>query len=241
VALLLSLGFVRSGFLLRRRARYDYRTARGTQHLRQLSAAIPALKKSMHARETRIDALERQLEQLRFAQTQALVRALSEQLVSQRLTEVRGIGATLSQRVIQHSFRGSLRDLHTAYRVEGIGPALQSAISAWVQDRQAELPKLLAGDFTGKQHIEARYADSRASLQRQLDSEGIALERETQLYDTAQTTIEQFRQVRPAHFRRALRRKDRKSPVPAWYLEGVYRAWEPMPGWFAELLNNYGG
>ena len=230
-----------SAYQVRRRAQHDYRTARGTQHLRQLRAAVSVLRDALHSSQNRIGDLERQLARLQAQRSQELNRALSERLATQRLTEVRGIGATLSRRVIQHCFRGSLGDLHSAYRVEGIGSALQSAISAWVRERQAEFPALLARGFPGKQEIEAKYAQPQVSLGQQLNSERATLERANQLHEIARQEIARFQQVGPAHFRRALRRNDRETPVPAWYLEGVYRPWEPMPDWFRRLLEDYGG
>jgi hypothetical protein len=231
---------------VRRRARHDYRAARGTQHLLQLRAAVSALRDALRSRQGRIEDLEQQLARLQTQRSQELHRALSEQLVHQRLTEVRGIGTTLSQRIIRHCFRGSLRDLQMAYRVEGIGPALQSALSAWVAERQAEFPTLLARDFAGKGGIEAKYAEPEASLGQQLQEERAAHKRESLLYDRAQAAIARLQRVRLAHFRRALRRRqawrrsDRESPVPASYLKGIYRPWEPMPDWFRGLLDSYG-
>jgi hypothetical protein len=226
---------------VRRRAQHDYRTARGTQHLLQLQAAVSVLRDTLRNSQNRIRGLEQQLARLRTRRSLELHRALSEQLVHQRLTEVKGIGATLSQRVIRHCFRGRLNDLHTATRVEGIGPALQTAISAWGDQRQAEFPDLLARGFAGKQRIEAKYAEPEASLGRQLKGERATLKRSSQLYHTARTAIGRLQRVRPAHFRKALRRRDRESPVPAWYLQGVYAPWEPMPDWFRRLLEHDGG
>jgi hypothetical protein len=238
--------FIWSEVQLRRRALHDYRAARGTQHLLQLLAAVSVLRDTLRDRQDRIDDLEQQLARLRTRRALELHQALTEQLVHQRLIEVKGIGTALSQLVILYCFRGRLNDLHTATRVEGIGPALQTAISAWVVERQAEFPGLLVRGFAGKQRIEAKYAELEASLARQLKGERVTLKRSGQLYDTARAEIARLQRVRLAHVRKALRRRstlrrsDRGSPVPAWYLKGVYPPWEPMPDWFRTLLDNYG-
>ena len=225
---------------IRKRARHDYRTARGTQHLRQLQNVFPTLRDSRRTRSARVKKLESQLGRITGQCSAELRRALSAFLVRYRLIEVQGVGSTLSNRIIRSCFRGSLRDLHSAYRVRGIGPSLQRAISAWVNAREAEFPKLMAIGFPGKQQILDRYADQERSLQKQLASESTTLSEEDLLYKETSAAIERLRKVKPAHFTRALRRNERSSQVPAWYFQGLYAAWDPMPEWFETLLSSYG-
>ena len=128
---------------VRKQARYDYRAACGTQHLYQLRALFAKLQKSMRARKARIREVEQHLERLLLKRSRELRSALSRHLVEVRLTEIRGIGPQLSRRIIQVCFRGNLRDLRFAYRVRGIGPTLQQAISAWIRTMEEEFPRLL--------------------------------------------------------------------------------------------------
>jgi hypothetical protein len=225
---------------IRRRAQHDYRTARGTQHLRQLRTSLSTLRDSLRARQAKIQNLEKQLELLGRKRSAELHTTLSEHLLNERLTEVPGIGPMLNRRIIQYCFRGNLRDLRSASRIRGVGPSRQRAIMAWVHAREREFPRLLARDFPGKQHILSKYAEQERSLQETLKSERTTLGDEKRLHETALAVALRFRKAKPAHFRRALRRNSPKSPVPAWYFVGVYPPWEPMPEWFETLLSKYG-
>ena len=196
----------------------------------------PFWREGLRATKARVSELEGQLARLRRDRSAELSQALSTALVRERLTEVPGIGSTLSDRIIRTCFHGRLRDLHSAHRVQGIGSALQGAISAWVVDVESEFPRLLAKDFSGKQRIVSAYADRDAHLRGPLASQRALLKDEDHLYQEARAAIQRLRAVKPAHFRRALRRYDGASTVPAWYFQGVYPPWEPVPEWFERLL-----
>ncbi len=225
---------------VRRRARNDYRTARGTQHLGQLRVSLSALRSSMRTRQAQIQNIERQLDLLKRKRSEELQAALNHYLVEKRLTEIQGIGPQLSRRIIQYCFRGNLRDLRFARRVPGVGPARQQAIMAWVQAKEREFPRLLRGDFPGKQRIVDAHAGQEQSLQEAAELERKALGHEKSLHKKARAATLRFQTVKLAHFRKALRRNSPESPVPAWYFEGVYPPWEPMPEWFETLLREYG-
>jgi hypothetical protein len=226
---------------IRRQAKYDYRAARGTQHLQQLRASLSILKSNLKTRKATVDDLEKQLNLLRHNRSAELNAALSRYLVDERLAEVPGISQRLSRRIVQYCFHGSLRDLRFATRVDGVGDSRQQAILAWVHAREAEFPRLLAGSFPNKQHILSKYAGQEQSLQTALESERAALESEGQLFEKGYAVASKLRKVKTSHFRMALRRNLKKSPVPAWYFIGVYPPWEPMPEWFETLLGKYGG
>jgi hypothetical protein len=232
--------WVRHESRIRKRARHDYRTARGTQHLRLLRTSLSTLQDSSRARQSRISNLERQLETLRRKRSADLETALSRYLVNERLTEVPGIGPRLSRRIIQYCFRNSLRDLRFASRVQGVGPSRQQAIMAWASAREREFPRLLAQDFPGKQYTLGKYSAQVKSLQDALESERRAFADEKLLHEEARAAVSRLRRVKSSHFRKALRRGDRESPIATWYFEGVYPPWESMPEWFETLLSKYG-
>ncbi len=223
-----------------RRAQHDYRTARGTQHLRQLRASLSTLRDSLRARQAKIQDIEKQLEVLRRKRSAELNATLSKYLVNERLTEVPGIGPKLSRRIVQSCFRGNLRDLRFADRVVGVGPARKRDIMAWVYAKEREFPHLLAQGFPGKRRLVDAYAGQERSLQEMAELERTALDDEKTLYEKAHAAALRLQKVKPVHFRKALQRNSPKSPAPAWYLEGVHPPWEPMPEWFETLLKKYG-
>lgn len=225
---------------IRRRARHDYRTARGTQHLQVLLQSLTVLGDRIRARTARAQGLDRRLEVVRSTRAKELRAALSRHLVENHLTDVPRIGPKLSRRIIRSCFRGDLRDLRYASSVPGVGPTLQRAIMGWVYRTEQELPHLLVQEFPGKQPILARYAEEERPLAAMAKQEAEFLSRERELRDTAQTVAARLQKVRPAHFRRALRQGSPPSPVPLQYFQGVYPPWEPVPEWFKALLEEYG-
>jgi len=231
---------IRARRRLAKRAQHDYRSARGTQHLAQLQAVFPALRRDLGARQARVADLQRKFDRLHSEYMTALHKALSAHLIHERLTEIPGIGPTLSTRVAHYCFRGSLADLHYAYRVQGIGMRLQSLISAWVEERLSEFPRLLAGDFAGKVAVVQQYDERIGALRSSIEDERNALSKVESLYVKIKAAIDQFARVRPARFRRALWDKALVSRVPAWYITGLYAPWEPMPEWFKTVLTEYG-
>jgi DNA-binding helix-hairpin-helix protein with protein kinase domain len=226
---------------IRRQALHDYRAARGTQHFQQLRASLSILKSSLKTRKATVDGLEKQLNTLRHNRSAELKAALSKHLVDERLTEVPGIGQRLAGTIVRNCFRGDLRDLRFATRVDGVGDSRQQAVMAWVRAREAEFPRLLAGSFPKKQDILSKYTEQERSSQAVLESERATLESENQLFEKGYAVASKLRKVKVSHFRKALRRNLKKSPVPAWYFIGVYPPWEPMPEWFETLLGKYGG
>jgi hypothetical protein len=222
-----------------KQAEHDYRIARGTQHLHQLRACLPVLHTSLKNRQAKVGKLEKQLNSLNQKRSTELQTALSTHLVNQRLTEVPGIGQTLSRDIIRHCFRGNLHDLRFASRIRGVGPSRHRAIMAWVYARERELPRLLDGSFPDKQRILSKYAKQEQVLKAALESERTALDRENELFEKADVAASKLRKIKPSHFRKALRSNSPKPPVPAWYFVGVYPPWEPMPEWFETLLSEY--
>jgi len=154
---------------------------------------------------------------------------------------VDGIGPRLKDRIVRYCFRGDLRDLRYAERVPGVGPARRAAIMRWVRARESELPRLIKGPFPGKEQVQERYRAQMAPLERWLDRAYTELEEKEALYESVETAVRRLRSVRVSNFRKALRPGSSGQPVPKWYLEGLYPAWESPPDWFITLLSSYGG
>lgn len=224
---------------LYKRARHDYRVARGTQHLRQLWPSLIALRNDLRALKSKMRKAEDRLIRLEVERSEALRAALVRYLVDNRLTEAQGIGPQLSARIVRGCFRGRLRDLRDAHRISGVGPARQNAIDRWVRKREAELPRLLEASFPGKADIEKRYEGEERSLRDALESAEREMKDKISIYKAGRDAIKKLRSVRFSDFRKVLKGES-ESSVPNWYFEGVYPAWKPAPEWFKILLEEYG-
>jgi hypothetical protein len=110
----------------------------------------------------------------------------------------------------------------------------------WVSKMEHAFPNLLVGDFPGKEQIAAKYTEHELGVEKKIGQEQEALNREVALHSRAADAMVQLEGIRPSHFRDALRRRGRHSPVPQRYLTGVYAPWEPMPDWFEDLFKEYG-
>jgi hypothetical protein len=95
--------------------------------------------------------------------------------------------------------------------------------------------------FPGRKRIEKKYRAKMAPLERRLDQARRKLEGREALRDSVKATADRLRSVQVSDFRKALRDNSSDHPVPNWYLEGVYTAWELPPDWFITLLAEYGG
>jgi hypothetical protein len=226
---------------LRRKARHDYRVARGTQHLCQLRSSLSALKADILTVEKRIKEIKKQKRNLQDQKREELHKALCWHLVRERLTEVKSIGPELSARIINRCFHGNLRDLQSAEYIFGIGPTRQRAIMEWIYTQEKELPHLLKGPFPGKQKIGKEYSPKEEKLNGMLASANQTLAEKQDLYKSGQEFAERLESIDIAHFRKTLRKGASEEGVPNWYFEGVYPAWEAAPAWFETLLKQYGG
>jgi hypothetical protein len=224
---------------LYKRARHDYRVARGTQHLRQLRPSLLALRSDLRALKSKLRRAEDRLIRLEVERSEALRAALVRYLVDNRLTEAQGIGPQFSARIVKGCFRGRLRDLRNAHRISGVGYARQNAIDRWVQKREAEMPRLLETSFPGKTDIEKRYEDEERSLLDTLESAERDMKVKLPIYKAGRNAIKKLRTVKFSDFRKVLKGEP-EANVPNWYFEGVYPAWKPAPEWFKMLLEEYG-
>lgn len=226
---------------LRRRARHDYRVARGTQHLKQLEGPLAKLEHEIQVRQKQIRSIKHQLRDLEGKREDELRMAACRHLVRHRLTEVDGIGPRLQQRIVQSCFRGSLRDLRHAERVQGVGPRRGAAIMRWIQARGRELPNVIERGFPGKDGVVKAHRAKVVPLRKRLAQAEADLEEKENLHQSAKESVEKLKSVKISCFRQALGRRSPDEPVPSWYLEGVYPAWESAPHWFTAMLREYGG
>ena len=226
---------------LRKKSRHDYRTARGTQHKRQLRSSLSNLEREIRLLRSGIEKTKKQLANLEQQRASELRFTLCRYLVNDRLTEVRGIGPELSKRIVRSCFRSGLSDLRQAQYVSGVGPTRQQAINRWIQRYESALPRLLGEGFPGKASVGEKYEKQERELKYKLGAARKALEKRIALSRTGQTAYKKLSAVRLHHFDRALSGKSSDSTVPEWYFEGVYPAWESAPEWFETLLENYGG
>lgn len=231
---------VKSEISLRKRAKRDYQMARGTYHLSQLSRLLKLLNETIEREEQAARRIENELKALESQRSSELRAALSLYLVRERLREIPGIGPEMQQRIIRYCFKKDIQDLRFAYRINGIGPQRMHAIEQWIDRMEREFPRLLEGDFPGKEEILQKYAKRLELKQQEAERRRQSLLENKALYQKANTVAKELGKVLPSHFRAALRHPSGENRIPTRYLLGIYAPWEPIPEWFQALCARYG-
>lgn len=216
-------------------AKMDFQSARGTTHQAILRQAYARTNKQLEqcaqnrvTAQNRIVVLQRERDEK--------LRVTSERLIAYtRLTEVKGIGPKMRDRILATTFRSRLTDLTQAYRAQGVGTSKQQAINAWIQHYSRQMPMLLAQDFEGKSSIVAHYQ----TLLDDLNSQAALLAHERENLQSRlqrlQTPIQGLEQIRVADFVHALQNPTSVPENLDAYVIGLFPEWETPPDWFQSL------
>lgn len=244
--LLLVLVFLAGPVLLRRnrlasRARRDYRQARGTLHLHQISSSLSILNGRLDSLEQDRKRLTDSLERLDRERAQSLKKALCRHLAETELAQIDGIGPKLRDRILRYSFDGTLRSLCRAYQVRGVGQQKQWGINRWVEKKERELPSLMKGHYPNKKEIIQEHDRKERTLKKKLKDVEAQINSANRIKDLASAEEERLRDVTVAHFRQAYMQDREASEAVDRYLQGAFAEWVPMPSWFKTLISEYGG
>ena len=220
-----------------RKARTDYQLCRGTQHVRQLRAAIARHRSATRRICKKQRGIERQLQDISKHEALDLNKALCTYIVQTRLTEVAGVGTKLKERIMTTCFDGTLESLHRASVVRGVGQEKMMAINAWIQQVRDELPSLLNHDFSGKEEIKKKYSERRRQLNKRLEPIKKTCKEATELLAIAESKLKELEQVGIADFRRALHGDATAAKRVGWYSQGAFAEWEPVPAWYREIIS----
>lgn len=221
---------------MRKQAKVDYNTARGTIHLQLLRTAQTTLK-------SRVEEIERQLLSHKLALASSdqrrddeLLQTLVRHLVETELATLPGIGPRLASAVKKQVFRGNLSDLRNASLVDGIGPRKQITINDWLTNAERRLPGLLAAGFPRKQEINGRYEAERKRLTREIAADEASLRQQADILVLVNEEIARLSVVSVREFELVLADPATGADKVNRHLLGSFAPWEPMPEWFAQAL-----
>ena len=238
LALLMMRPSARMRRKLKKKARQDYRTSRGTQHRQIIDDAIKTKQREIRRHQRELKRSVADLTALQQRRSQRLRQALSTHLVNRRLTEIPGIGEGLKQRIVATVFSGDIQDLRRANRVYGIGPARYAQIVDWVQRMEPEMSRLLQFNFPGKQSIEQEFSRASQKTNREIAYHKAEIA-------SLQAQIDQLMQERQSltakkkAFVTAILQPEQSEQAPGdldSYLSGAFSPWESIPDWFKEAL-----
>lgn len=217
--------------------KFDFQRARGTAHLEILRQTYTRTNRQLERCVQKLATAQNQTADLQRERDEKRHATLERLIAYTRLTEVKGIGPKMRDRILATTFRSRLTDLAQAYRVQGVGSSKQQAINAWIQDYSRQLPLLLSQDFEGKSQIVAHYE----SLLRELNSQASVLTHEKEnlqaQLQNLRTPIQELEKIRVADFVRLIQNPTLVADNVDKYLIGLFPEWETPPDWFNALSN----
>lgn len=219
-----------------KRAHADYASSRGTLHARKLRAGITKHElalRSLTVEQSRMDSI---IESLAQCELNELRQALARSLVNGPLSEVRGVGSRLKDRIVEICFDGTLESLNEVQQVPGVGPDMTLEIGTWVQQMRNRLPELLKKDFEGKATIQEAYDRQRSDLAAQRSQVAQTIQSIRDMLSHAKRKLTTLELATPAVYRRALEGDAEAAERVATHTIGVFPEWAPAPKWFAELV-----
>ncbi|MCC6170288.1 MAG: hypothetical protein IT329_23920 [Caldilineaceae bacterium] len=221
---------------IRRQAQLDYERARGSAHRKLLEETRRQLEQKQAQIDAEMQRIRQQLQALE-AQYQADLRtALELHFVRDRFDQVPGIGSALKARILSATNARRLADLAAADTVVGVGESRMAAITAWIADARRQMPTLLAQPFPGRGPIDQRFHEQKSSLQHalaQCQTRSASLHRRMAALDQH---LNALKTVTPQTFVEAASGSQTAQQAALHYTAGLFAEWEPVPGWFREIV-----
>lgn len=221
---------------LKRKARHDYESARGTAHLAFLTRAKKQTSQKIKQIDRAIKQSQAKINDLKRQRANALILALEKYIAYNHLTEVPGIGTKLRDTLLRRVFVSRLSDLQRSFVVTGIGEARQRDINYWIWLYEQRKPEMLVQDFPGKKNVLSEYDPNLKTLaddNHKLKSDKTKLEIRNEI---AISYIKKLEQVTVTDFKNALLLPGSDHPLLDEYCIGLFPEWEPVPDWFKVLI-----
>jgi hypothetical protein len=236
----LSFPFIEFNLRLWLKARNDYRTARGTVHLKLLEGCLRNLRIKITSANSDLERTKQHEWQLSNDRGEELETAATRYLVELEFRNIPGIGPVLRERILRHCFDGKLHSLRNASYVHGIGEQKAYAINRWVNYAQGKLPKVLNGSFPGKDGINERYnRQEKETKQKIFDTEALLGEMQ-ELEKNCVADLQDLKRVHVSTFVKSYKGDPEASTLAAGYLVGCFPEWGKIPPWFKSIVENYG-
>ena len=240
--LLIALSFPFIEFYLRLwlQARNDYRTARGTSHLKLLKICLRNLQSRIRLTSSDLEKTRKYKEQLPNDRDIELETAATTYLVNLEFKNIPGIGPVLRERIMRSCFNGRLASLRNASQVYGIGEQRAYAITIWVNQAERKLPQILNGSFPGKEETNRKYDRlEKEASQEIIDTEDHLSEMQ-KLEKNCVAGLANLKKVHVSTFVKSYKGDFEASGLVADYLIGCFPEWGKIPDWFKSVLENYG-
>lgn len=210
----------------------DYRNARGYRHRAMLKRSQHRLKGEIARHKKELVRFTPQLDAIDAQESAEMRRALESYLIQSKFDEVRGVGPSLRQEILSVLQPTALNDLYGAYRVRGVGPARQQAITEWIAKQKKQIAHDPGINFPEKHALMVRYAEQRKGIESQITEEQELLAQKTCTLERVTCALDQLEEIQIRHFTRAVQGSACDIARVEMFEAGVYSVWESPPEWF---------
>jgi hypothetical protein len=138
-----------------------------------------------------------------------------------------------------YCYNGNIDTLRNAYTIKGIGNVKQNKINNWIIQKKNEYPVYLNNHPEMKEEFEQKYAMKKRDLNDQIVVFREQLNNLAKLKSIIQSQISELSSISEMDFYHAQITKNKIAPIK--FINGVFAPWEPMPTWFREVIEKYGG
>jgi len=235
-----SFPFIEFNLRLWLKARNDYKTARGTIHLKLLQECLRNLRSRITSTNDDLNMTQKHKLQLDNDRREDLEIAATRYLVDSEFRNIHGIGPVLRERILRQCFNGKLYSLRNASSVYGIGEQKAYAINRWVDYAQGRLRQILNGPFPHKDEINKRYdQQEKETAKKILDVEALLSEMQ-KLESNCVQSVANLKKANVSTFVKSYKGDLEASALAANHLIGCFPEWRKIPAWFKTLMENYG-
>lgn len=220
------------------RAKKEYWSARGYQHLTALKRAKRPLQREIafHQKESR--SLESQLVALELEERKAIQAAAEAFVLDNRFSGIRGIGPAVTEDIFTQLQPRVLTDLHRAGTVRGVGPARQEAINAWVRHQQEYLASHPEMPFPGRKELTAPFSVKRQDLVDRREEHDSAVMHKTAVLEQITKAVDDLKGTRTQDYVRAGKGKPEAAAKVEVFEQGVFDTLQPAPEWYQEVVGD---
>ena len=224
---------------LNRIAYIDYKKTRGYQHLIILQKARKNIQSLIDDKNQQITKVESQINSINQEIYSILYRDYCDKIILDIKQDIPILNNNDVVNLQTYCYNGKIDTLRNAYTIKGIGNVKQNKINNWIIQKKNEYPVYLNNHPEIKEEFEQKYAMKKRGLNDQIVVFREQLNNLAKLKSIIQSQISELSSISEMDFYHA--QKTKNKIVPIKFFNGVFAPWEPMPTWFREVIEKYGG
>lgn len=223
---------------LRRLAKQDYASARGTLHKKMLIQAKPRLIRAIQLETGYLSQEKQKLDHLTKEFVQNLNRAYLEFSLSIGLDRISGLRPEWKEQLIASCRSGRLQDIYdTSLRIKDLSVEVRYFILHFIQHFYTiTVQEILKSEFPEKDRIVQEFNHNKAAIEQRITDLTASRQRHLAQLEKLKSELDRLTLVQESDFLQMWEGKVDKSNKLEAYLRGVFAEWETPPDWFQEAV-----